>query len=166
MTKDISLQPGESIEEVKPFSNKLGYLGLMLLALLALWMLVSQFGSVFLGSKITSVADLPQTEFTEATGVRLTLVAITAAGGMIDIRYQVVDPEKAVVVHDEDRLPMIIDPDTGTELVFTRHTGHSFDLHTGVTYSYRIINSGGLISQGDKITLQIGDTQLEDIPVQ
>ncbi|MCB8944470.1 MAG: hypothetical protein H6658_12040 [Ardenticatenaceae bacterium] len=166
MTEEIGLRPTQPLEPSRDASKKLTLAGLVLLAVLAVWMLVSQFGSALFAPQITSVAEMPQTEFTEATGIRLTLVAITAAGGMIDIRYQVIDPDKAVVVHDEDKPPLIIDADTGARLFFTRHSGHDFDLHTAVTYSYHIINSGGLIKRGETITVQIGDTQLENVPVQ
>jgi hypothetical protein len=166
MTKGISLKPEQSIEQLEKSSKKFTLIGLIVLAVLAVWMLVSQFDLALFAPKVTSVVELPQTAFTEETGIRLTLVAITAAGGMIDIRYQVVDPDKAVIIHDEDNPPLIMDTKTGTPLFFTRHSGHSFDLHTGVTYSYHIINSGGLIKRGEKIMLQIGDSRLENVPVQ
>jgi hypothetical protein len=166
MAEKVSVAGGQAIEQVEKSSKSLAVFGLILLAVLAIWMLASQFGSALLAPSISSVADLPQTAFTEATGVRLTLVAITAAGGMIDIRYQVVDPEKAVVVHDEDKPPLIIDADTGAKLFYTRHSGHDFDLNPAIIYSYRILNSAGLIKRGETITVQIGDTRLENVPVQ
>ena len=45
----------------------------------------------------------------EHSGVRLIRVAVTGGGGLLDLRYQVVDPSKAVAVHEANTPPAIID---------------------------------------------------------
>ncbi|MCP4429168.1 MAG: hypothetical protein GY803_32175, partial [Chloroflexi bacterium] len=61
---------------------------LVVLAVLAMWMIVSQFGDTIFRPRAQYAADMDQTSFTEITGVRIVLVAMTAGRGMIDIRYQ------------------------------------------------------------------------------
>ncbi|MCP4425961.1 MAG: hypothetical protein GY803_15825 [Chloroflexi bacterium] len=110
---------------------------------------------------------MDQTSFTEITGVRIVLVAMTAGRGMIDIRYQIVDPDKAIVVHDYDNPPALIVEKNDALLNRTRHEGsHDFELHPGVVYSVQIMNSGGLISSGSVVSVQIGDGRLEHVTVQ
>lgn len=141
--------------------------GILLLMGLAFWMIFSEFGDVLLQRGPDSVAEMDQVAFTAETGVQLVVVAMTAGDGMIDIRFRVVDPDKAFVMHDWDNPPTIVDHDTGAELWRTRHDGaHDDDLHAGVIYSHIILNGSGLIERGERIDLRVGDIVLEDIPVQ
>ena len=141
--------------------------GIILLMGLAFWMIFAEFGDVLLKRGPQSVAEMDQSTFTAATGAQLVVVSMTAGNGMIDIRFRVVDPDKAFVMHDWDNPPTIIDQDTGAELWHTRHDGaHDDDLHAGVVYSHRILNGSGLIERGERIDLKVGDIVLNDIPVQ
>src|SRR5690606_38693019 len=120
--------------------------GIIILVGLAFWMIFAEFGDVLLRGGPRSVVEMDQTRFTAETGVHLVLVAMTAGGGMIDLRYQVVDPDKAVVVHDWDNPPTIIAGRTEQELWRTRHDGaHDDEPHAGVVYSHMILNGGGLV---------------------
>ena len=140
-------------------------MAILVLVVLAVWIAATQWGSMF-QPRAQSASDVPQTAFTEETGVRITLVALTAGGGIIDIRYQVVDPEKSVIMHDDELPPTILHLETGTPLLFTRHAHGDFEMHTGVVYSHQIINSGGLVKRGDRLAVRIGSAILEDVPVQ
>src|SRR3954470_8119129 len=42
-------------------------------------------------------------------GVRIVRVSTTGAGGLLDLRYQVVDPQKAGGLHDADKPPALVD---------------------------------------------------------
>ena len=137
--------------------------GLALLAALAVWMILSQ--SVLGPGQ--NAADMPQTAFEAETGVRLVHVALTAGGGMIDLRYQIVDPDKAVIVHDEETPPTLVDEATGQAISTTWHEHDSTqELHTGVNYYELIMNPDGIIKRGNTVTLIIGDARLEHIRVQ
>src|SRR5262245_27158038 len=46
----------------------------------------------------------------QRSGVRITQVAVTGAGGLVDLRYLVVDPDRAAVVHEAT--PVIVDEET------------------------------------------------------
>lgn len=138
---------------------------ILVLGVLVVWIFASQWDTFF-QPRAVSANDLPQTAFTEETGVHITLVALSADGGIIDIRYQIVDPEKAIIVHDEALPPTILDIETGIPLLFTRHEHPDFDLHPGVTYSHQIINSGGLLKRGDRVALRFGTAVLEEVPIQ
>jgi hypothetical protein len=140
--------------------------GLALLAALAVWMITSRY-IVPGGRPAFSPLDMPQSAFTEATGVRVTRVAVTAGGGMVDLRYQVIDPDKATVVHDRNRPPAIVDAATGQVVnrPWMQHS-HASALRAGVTYYLILVNPGGVIKPGNTVSVVIGDARLEHVPVQ
>lgn len=117
---------------------------------------------------VPAAAAIPASPaFEAATGVRITRVAVTAGGGMIDFRYQVIDPDKAVIVHDWDKPPTIVDEATGKPFnaPWMQHS-HNVNLKAGVTYYLILVNPQGGIKRGAPVTIQIGGSQLEHVIVQ
>jgi len=102
----------------------------------------------------------------ERSGVRLIRVAVTGGGGLLDLRYQVVDPSKAVAVHEAETPPAIIDERTG--LVLNRllmghaHTGQ---LKPAVSYYLIFENTGNWVRRGSEVTVLLGDAQVEHVVV-
>ena len=102
-----------------------------------------------------------------AWGVRFTNVAVVAGGGFLDIRYQAIDPDKALALHDEDSLPVLIDQATGTVLdKGGSHAGHSDTMRAGSTYYLLYQNTGGIVRPGSRVTVKIGEVMLENLIVQ
>ncbi|HVQ87165.1 MAG TPA: hypothetical protein VMT88_03190 [Actinomycetes bacterium] len=101
-------------------------------------------------------------------GIDITLIGVTANGGMIDFRYQVVDPDKAnSVIHDLDLFPKIVAEDTGATLAMrTLPHNHSTTLKLGGNYFFLIPNARNALHAGSKVTLVIGDVRLEHVVVQ
>src|SRR3990172_2056720 len=97
---------------------------------------------------------ISQSAFETATGVRIVRVALTAGGGMIDLRYQVIDPQKALIIHDEGNFPAIVDEASGAIIntPWMNHS-HSGEYQAGVTYYTLMMNSGGVLSRGSKVTV-------------
>ena len=102
----------------------------------------------------------------ERSGVRLIRVAVTGGGGLLDLRYQVVDPSKAVAVHDARTPPAIIDERTG--LVDNRllmgHAHHG-QLKAAVSYYLIFENTGNWVRRGSEVTVLLGDAQVEHVVV-
>ena len=102
----------------------------------------------------------------ERSGVRLVRVAVTGGGGLLDLRYQVVDPNKAVTVHEKPTPPAIIDERTG--LVLNRllmghaHTGQ---LKAAVSYYLVFENTGNWVHRGSTVTVLLGKAQVEHVVV-
>jgi hypothetical protein len=103
-----------------------------------------------------------------AYGIDVTLVGLTAAGGMVDFRYQVVDPDKAdPVIHDLDVYPKIVVEDTGETLALrTLPHNHIKTLDLGGNYFFLLPNAHNAIHAGTSVTLVIGDVRLEHVIVQ
>ncbi len=113
------------------------------------------------------IVNQQQALFEEETGVRITRLAITSGGGMIDLRYLVIDPDKAIVVHEQDNPLAVMDEASG--LVYDKpwmDHGHSGDFQTGVIYYTLLLNQGGGIKRGDRVTVIIGGYRLEHVIVQ
>jgi len=77
----------------------------------------------------------------------------------------VVDPDKALIVHDVENPPMMIDEKHNLILANPFHEHADRELHTAVTYHQMIMNGGGLLKRGSKITLIVGDSKLENLTV-
>lgn len=126
------------------------------------WMVAAQ-----LSSKMAQGQPGPdQTVFEGKTGIRIVRVALTAADGLADLHYQVLDPDKALIVHDRDQPPTLVHEKTGAVLNTPFH-GHGFHtLKAGVTYRLQLWNSGGVLQRGDRITVQMGDAHLNRVFVE
>jgi hypothetical protein len=102
----------------------------------------------------------------ERSGVRLVRVAVTGGGGLLDVRYQVVDPNKAVTVHEAATPPALIDQRSG--LVLNRLLmGHAHEgaLKPAVTYYLVFENTANWVHRGSKVTVLLGGAQVENVVV-
>lgn len=136
--------------------------GIILLLGLALWMVISQWTTSVSQNKL----DAAVTAFEEDTGIRVVRIVLTGGGGIVDLQYQVVDPDKALIVHDADNPPMMIDEKHNYVFANPFHEHADRELHTAVIYHEMIMNGAGVIERGSKITLIVGDSILEGIIVQ
>jgi hypothetical protein len=122
----------------------------------------------------------------EDWGIRVIGVSLTADGGMIDVRYQVTDPEKAaaalggsvdhshgsVSAESLQNAPLLVDEETGYAVMETnlhqmggvRRERQSPDV--GKTYFILFANTGGLVEPGDEVSLAASDLRLEHLEVQ
>ncbi|MGQ9554919.1 MAG: hypothetical protein ACUVWR_12485 [Anaerolineae bacterium] len=103
----------------------------------------------------------------EKYGVRFTFLAVTAEGGLIDVRYRVVDADKAKNFgHYTETAPMLIAEETG-QIVGTYKMGmHNHRVQTGYIYHILFRNSGGAIKPGMLVTIQINDLKLDHVVAQ
>jgi len=102
----------------------------------------------------------------ERSGVRLVRVAVTGGGGLLDLRYQVVDPNKALAVHEARTPPAIIDERTGLVLnrLLMGHA-HQGQLKPAVSYYLVFENTGDWVHRGSQVTVLLGDAQVEHVVV-
>jgi len=114
------------------------------------------------GTQAVSAAD-----FAARTGARVTLVGLTAGGGMVEFRYQVTDPDKAsLLLHQEDRRPILVAEDTGATLaMLSRPHNHKADLKLGGSYFFLLANANNAVRDGTKVTVIVGDVRLEHVEV-
>jgi len=100
-------------------------------------------------------------------GIDVNLIGVTAAGGLIEFRYQVMDPDKADrMIHDPALLPILVIEDTGETLVISTPHHHASELELGGTYFFLLANAHNAVHDGSLITLVMGDARTEHIAVQ
>jgi cytochrome c-type biogenesis protein CcmE len=103
----------------------------------------------------------------EKLGVRVTQVAVTGQGGLLDVRFQVIDPSKASSIHAAGSPPALVDEQTGMIvdglLMSHNHTGA---YETGTTYYLLFNNPGNLVQRGEKVSVLLGKVQLEHVAVE
>ncbi|MBU0492115.1 MAG: hypothetical protein KKA73_22990 [Chloroflexi bacterium] len=98
-------------------------------------------------------------------GIRFTFLAVTADGGLIDLRYRVVDAGKARSFgHYTETAPMLVSEDTGLVVQITAMGLHNHRVETGYTYYVLYRNTASAIKSGSKVTVVIGDLKLEHVP--
>jgi hypothetical protein len=102
----------------------------------------------------------------ERSGVKLTRVAMTGAGGLVDLRYQVLDPDRANTLHDKATPPALVDEQTGLVVnqLFMGHSHHG-SYKTGVTYYLVFENPGNWVHRGSEVTVLLGNAQVEHVKV-
>lgn len=116
---------------------------------------------------------LPETVISNDTleqeyGIRLTLVAVTAAGGLVDVRYRIIDPVKAAQLVDEEDggiMPMVY---VGNGDVMLMPDSHMRDqkLIANRMYFNLIPNTQNAVKRGSVVTIVFGDVALEPVLAQ
>lgn len=143
----------------------------LVVAAIAGYMLVHHFG----GSARDAVRSQPVSGkvppmvsaagLAQRSGVRITHVAITGNGGLVDLRYQVVDADKAAVIHEVS--PELVDETTGAVVnqLFMGHQ-HKGLLRAGQTYYLIFQNPGNLVQRGTRVTVELGGRRVPHVTVQ
>lgn len=100
-------------------------------------------------------------------GVAINLVAVTAAGGLIEVRLQVTDPDKAeAVLHEQQDRPVLVSEDTGATLQMAAPPHHHGTLQLGGQYFFLLANAHNALHAGSEVTVVIDDSRLEHLEVQ
>jgi hypothetical protein len=103
--------------------------------------------------------------FEATTGVKVVRVALTGGGGLVDLRYRVIDAGKAQHVHHIP--PTLVDAESG-EVIDTLLMDHAHggQPEAGHTYPLIFVNEQGLIERGGEVAVVIGGTRLEQVAVE
>ncbi len=100
-------------------------------------------------------------------GIRLVYVATTGAGGLLDVRFQVLDPDKAAALHDAATPPVVIDDSTGVvaDSLLMGHS-HTAPFDAGVVYYLIFENPGNMVKRGGTVSVLLGNTEIDGVTVQ
>jgi hypothetical protein len=120
-------------------------------------------------------AVMPASAIIEQTwGIRFVAVSVLADGGLVEVRYQVVDPGKSTRIHAGDAtsskkyLPILVVEGTGAK-VETRSVMFQFNHPTdksGRLYSIIYGNASGALKPHTLVTIHMSDgTELQHVPV-
>jgi hypothetical protein len=98
-------------------------------------------------------------------GVQVTLVALTAANGLIDCRFRITDLAKAAFLLNADTMPLLIVEKSNTVIQIHEPIDQPALIQDRV-YSVIYPNVQNALEPGDQVSLVIGDLRLEHILVQ
>jgi hypothetical protein len=118
-------------------------------------------GPVAWGRRLVSASGL-----VESSGVKITQVAVTGDGGLVDLRFTVVDANKAAALHDPTHPPAVVDQRTGLVVkdLLMSHA-HTAPFKAGVTYYLVFNNPGNWVHRGDKVAVLLGNARVENVTV-
>jgi len=107
---------------------------------------------------------ISQSALEEKSGLRVTLIAVTAVGGMVDFRFKVMDVEKArKILQDGKLLPYLTVAGSNISLNPAPETLQDLKLENDLVYYILYSNTGNLVKPGTPVSVVIGDWQLEPI---
>ncbi len=115
---------------------------------------------------------LPETVISAQTleeqyGIQMTLVAVTAAGGLVDVRYKVIDPEKAALLAtEEDGIMPMVYVENGDFMLMPDAHMRTQKLIAGRMYFTLIPNAQNIVKRGSSVTIVFDDIALEPIITQ
>lgn len=123
---------------------------------------------VFCKAPVTGVTRvLTPLQLEEEFGIRIRLVGVTAGGGLIDLRYRVVDLEKALpLLGTHETMPALVDAKSGSELKAPETMMHHDNLKADRTYFMHYPNAGNRIKPGAQVAVVMGDIRVEWITAQ
>jgi hypothetical protein len=106
-------------------------------------------------------------------GIRTQGLRRSAAGYILDFRYRITDPAKAVALLDSKVRPYLLDEASGAQLGVPdtsklgqlRTTGRS-KVKTDQNYFILFANPGRFVQPGSRMTLVMGDKRIEDLVVE
>ena len=97
-------------------------------------------------------------------GIRITQIGVTADGGMVDFRYIVLDPDKALaMLQDLKNLPTLTAEDSGMVVSSAALMAPKHNLTAGRTYFLLYRNTRGAIKPGGAVSVVFDDLRLEHV---
>jgi len=110
-------------------------------------------------------ATISQETLEQTYGLRVNLVAVTAAGGLVDVRLKIIDGEKAkMLLSDPKNFPSLM-AGNGVVLHTSEETAkQGIKIENDGNLFLMFPNSQNLIKPGAPVTILFGNTALEAIP--
>lgn len=116
------------------------------------------------GAIPTASSALSPAAFQERHGIRLDQVAVTASGGLVDLRFTVLDPVKARALlagHDGHAgAPRLLDPRTGQALEAPHGAMRNVRLKQDAACFLIYPNVRGAVRTGTKVSVLFGDVRV------
>jgi hypothetical protein len=118
------------------------------------------------GARADARTPMPTSRDQESrTGVRIISAHVVGDGGIVDIRYQVIDPERADVREGDPAFTPQLDDESGGSLVKTAAMRKGHERRQAGTYSLLYYNREGVVHPGDFIDVSFGGVTLTGVPV-
>lgn len=137
--------------------------------------LLAAVGAVLLGISFlakpnavsrASARVVTQNELQDEYGIEVKLIGVTAEGGLVDVRFKILDVEKASEIFSKpEKLPKLI-TDEGAILSVSQSDPHEYKLVEDGMVFMLFPNQGSTVKPGIPVTIGLGDIHLEPIEAQ
>lgn len=133
----------------------------LVLALLALLAVLGGFFAFRTARATVVSADL----LAERYGVRVSLVAVTAMGGFVDLRLKIIDAEKAsLLLQAKENFPVLYVAENGTTLQLSPEAQPNVELKDDGNLYVMYPNARNAVKPGTPVIVRFGSLGLEPIP--
>ncbi len=111
----------------------------------------------------------------ESLGITISGLRLSALGYMLDFRYRVVDTDKAAVLMDAKIKPYLLVPSSGARLdipntpklgLLRQRPRNNAGMKKDRDYFIMFSNLGGRLKSGDKVSVVVGETKIENLIIQ
>jgi hypothetical protein len=118
-------------------------------------------------SAIDHSSPVTATELEQTYGVRIDVVGLLASGGLVELRFQVVDADKATALFgDVEDMPLLAVEGTPAVLQSAKGMKHSLELLDGASYFLLYTNAGDVVHEGTQVSFVINGIRLPHLVVQ
>jgi hypothetical protein len=116
-------------------------------------------------ASLANLNTISQQMLEEKYGLHVNLLAVTAAGGMVDLRLKIIDADKAkLLLSDQNNFPSLVGGNPAVVLNVdeeTKSQNIQFDPAIGLFLMYP--NAGNAVKRGEPVTIVFGETRLEAV---
>lgn len=114
---------------------------------------------------MVSTPTISQEELESKYGLRVNLVAVTAAGGLVDVRMKLVDAEKAkLLLSDKSNFPSLWIEDKQVSIALTDEViSQEITFENDANLYLMFPNAGSAVHMGTAVTIRFGEISLEPI---
>jgi len=149
---------------INPFSNKSSIPILILIVLVSVgWYAFNIYRASQENNYLQGTVTISHTILEGKYGVRVNLVAVTAAGGFVDVRLEILDKEKAKsLLQDPQSFPSLF-VDNVSLNVSQEAKERGVELENNGNLFMMFSNAGNTVKQGTPVTILFGDIALEPI---
>ena len=158
---DTSFEMNQALNKSQPRNFILFAFILLLLIAAGLYAFASRASQ----TGISTATVISQRALEEQYGLRVNLVAVTAAGGMVDLRLKIVDGEKAKsLLQDKKNFPALLINDTNVTLNVSEDAkAQEIKFENDGNIFLMFPNSGNAVKPGTPVTILFGDTAIEPV---
>ena len=114
------------------------------------------------------IQTISQNELESKYGLHVNLVAVTAAGGLVDVRMKLVDAEKAkLLLSDKNNFPSLWIEDKQASMALSDEViSQEITFENNASLYLMFPNVGSAVQRGTDVTIRFGGIALEPIPAQ
>jgi hypothetical protein len=149
--------------------NKSLLFAIVLFALIGLGLYLKNVGNPFQANSMPkesgALSQISQADLEEQYGLRVRLVAVTAGGGMVDVRLKIIDAEKAkTLLQNPENFPALWIADSDITLVIPDETqSQEIKFEKDRIIFILFPNAHGAVKPGIPVSLVFGNIRSEPI---